>query len=146
MSSGAKVVSAYVRETNPGVTPTGVPWNLLKRTSWGLGPTQNTNDNDEIGGTRMAQGKSMGTVDVGGDVEAKFRWGQHDEFLASCFGSEWVNNALTMGNDRIAFSLATYASDVGVASIVRGAQVSVFQLEVPNDGDVTATFMITERT
>lgn len=139
MSSGAKVVSSYVRETIPGVTPTGVPWNLLKRTSWGVGPTQNTNDNDEIGGTRMGQGKSMGTVDVGGDVEAKFRWGQHDDFLASCFGSEWSNNALTLGNDRIAFSLATYASDIGVASIVRGAQVSVFQLEVPNDGDVTAT-------
>lgn len=139
MSSGAKVVSAFVRETTPGVTPTGIPWNLLKRTSWGLGPSQNTNDNDEIGGSRMAQGMSMGTVDVGGDVAAKFRYGQHDDFLASCFGAEWVDNVLTMGNDRIAFSLATYASDIGVASIVRGAQVSVFQMEVPNDGDVTAT-------
>jgi hypothetical protein len=138
MSSGAKVVSAFIRETTPGTTPVGT-WNLLKRTSWGVGPTQNTNDNDEIGGTRMAQGMSMGTVDVGGDVATKFRYGQHDEFLASCFGSEWASNVLTMGNDRIAFSLATYASDIGVASIVRGAQVSVFQLEVPNDGDVTAT-------
>lgn len=139
MSSGAKVVSAFVRETTPGVTPTGIPWNLLKRTSWGLGPSQNTNDNDEIGGSRMAQGMSMGTVDVGGDVAAKFRYGQHDDFLASCFGAEWVDNVLTMGNDRIAFSLATYGSDIGVASIVRGAQVSVFQMAVPNDGDVTAT-------
>ncbi|HBL7009280.1 TPA: Ig domain-containing protein, partial [Citrobacter koseri] len=139
MSSGAKVLSAFVREITPGVTPTGIPWNLLKRTSWGVGPSQNTNDNDEIGGTRMAQGATLGTVDVGGDVGAKFRYGQHDEFLASCFGAEWAGNVLTMGNDRICFSLATYASDVGIASIVRGAQVSVFQLEVPNDGDVTAT-------
>lgn len=139
MSSGAKVVSAYKRETTPGVTPPAGDWKLLKRSSWGLGPTQNTNDNDEIGGSRMAQGMSMGTVDVGGDVATKFRYGQHDEFLASCFGAEWDNNELTMGNDRITFSLATYGSDIGVASIVRGAQVSVFQLEVPNDGDVTAT-------
>lgn len=139
MSSGAKVQSYFIREITPGVTPTSGTWNLLKRTSWGVGPTQNTNDNEEIGGTRMAQGMSMGTVDVGGDVATKFRYGQHDEFLASCFGSEWASNVLTMGNDRIAFSLATYASDIGVASIVRGAQVSVFQLEVPNDGDVTAT-------
>lgn len=139
MSSGAKVQSYFIREITPGVTPTSGTWNLLKRTSWGVGPTQNTNDNEEIGGTRMAQGASRGTVDVGGDVATKFRYGQHDDFLASCFGSEWASNVLTMGNDRIAFSLATYASDIGVASIIRGAQVSVWQMEVPNDGDVTAT-------
>lgn len=66
-------------------------------------PTQNTSDNDEIGGSRMAQGKSLTTVDVGGDVGAKFRYGQHDDFLASCFGAEWVNDTLTMGNSRITF-------------------------------------------
>lgn len=139
MSSGAKRVTGWVRETIPGTTPTGVPWNLLKRSSFGLGPTQNTNDNDEIGGTRMVQGLSRGTVDVGGDVGTRFRWGQHDDFLASCFGAEWVDDVLTMGNDRIAFSVASYDSDVGIASIARGCQVGTFQLDVPNDGDITAT-------
>lgn len=139
MSSGSKVVVAYKRETTPGVTPDTGVWNLLKRTSYGLGPTQNMNDNDEIGGSRMATGRSTGTVDVGGDVETKFRWGQHDDFLASCFGSEWKDNVLTMGNDRIAFSVASYASDIGVAAIARGCQVGTFQLTVPNDGDITAT-------
>ncbi|HIG9583246.1 TPA: phage tail tube protein [Escherichia coli] len=139
MSSGAKVLSAFIREMTPGITPASGEWSLLKRTSWGVGPSQNTNDNDEIGGTRMAQGATLGTVDVGGDVGTKFRYGQHDDFLASCFGAEWVGNVLTMGNDRITFSLATYASDVGIASIVRGAQVSVFRLEVPDDGDVAAS-------
>lgn len=139
MSSGAKVVSAFVRETTPGKTPTDKPWNLLTRTSWGLGPTQNTSDNDEIGGSRMARGKTLTTVDVGGDVGAKFRWGQHDDFLASCFGAEWQDNQLTMGDSRIAFSLATMASDINVASIVRGAQVGSLQIEIPNDGDVTTS-------
>lgn len=139
MSSGAKVLSAFIRETTPGVTPAVGDWTELKRTSWGVGPTQNTNENDEIGGSRMAQGVSRGTVDVGGDVPTKFRYGQHDEFLASCFGAEWVSDVLTMGNGRITFSLATYASDIGVASIVRGAQVGMWQLECPNDGDITAT-------
>lgn len=139
MSSGAKRIVAYVRETTPGTTPTGVTPSLLKRSSFGLGPTQNTNDNDEIGGSRMAQGVSRGTVDVGGDIETRFRWGQHDAFLASCFGAEWVDNVLTMGNDRIAFSIASFDADVGIASIARGCQVSTFQLEIPNDGDLTAT-------
>jgi hypothetical protein len=139
MSSGAKVVVAYKRETTPGTTPDAGPWSLLKRSSFGVGPSQNMIDNDEIGGSRMAQGRSTGTVDVGGDVGAKFRWGQHDDFLASCFGAEWANNVLTMGNDRIAFSVASYAEDIGVASIARGCQVGTFQLAIPNDGDITAT-------
>ncbi|EMM2250571.1 TPA: phage tail tube protein [Klebsiella oxytoca] len=139
MSSGAKRVICWVREATPGTTPTGSPWNLLRRSSFGLGPTQNTNDNDEIAGDRMAQGVSRGTTDVGGDIGTRFRWKQHDEFLASCFGAEWVDNVLTMGNDRIAFSIASMDSDVGIASIARGCQVSTFQIEIPNDGDITAT-------
>lgn len=78
-------------------------------------------------------------MDVGGDVGTKFRWGQHDDFLASCFGAEWSGDSLTMGNERITFSLATYASDVGIASVVRGAQVGSWKMQIPNDGDITAT-------
>ncbi|WP_416329139.1 phage tail tube protein [Raoultella planticola] len=139
MSSGAKVVTAFIRETTPGVTPTVGVWDLLRRASFGLAPTQNTNDNDEIGGDRMAQGVSLGTIDVGGDVGTKFRWNQHDAFLASCFGAEWLNNVLTMGNSRITFSVASYAEDVGIAQIARGCQVATLQIEIPNDGDITAT-------
>lgn len=139
MSSGAKVVTAFIRETTPGVTPTVGVWDLLRRASFGLAPTQNTNDNDEIGGDRMAQGVSRGTIDVGGDVGTKFRWNQHDAFLASCFGAEWLNNVLTMGNSRITFSVASYAEDVGIAQISRGCQVATLQIEIPNDGDITAT-------
>jgi hypothetical protein len=139
VSSGAKVVTAFIRETTPGVTPTVGVWDLLRRASFGLAPTQNTNDNDEIGGDRMAQGVSRGTIDVGGDVGTKFRWNQHDAFLASCFGAEWLNNVLTMGNSRITFSVASYAEDVGIAQIARGCQVATLQIEIPNDGDITAT-------
>lgn len=139
MSSGAKVVTAYCREITPGITPENPAWLLLRRSSFGLAPTQNTNDNDEISGDRMAQGVSLGTIDIGGDVGTKFRWNQHDGFLASCFGSEWVNDVLSMGNERIAFSVASYADDVGIAQIARGCQVGTFQLEIPNDGDITAT-------
>lgn len=139
MSSGAKVVTAFIRETTPGETPSAGVWNLLRRSSFGLMPTQNTNDNDEIGGDRMAQGVSRGTIDVGGDVGTKFRWNQHDDFLASCFGADWLDNVLTMGNNRITFSVSSYADDVGIAQIARGCQVATFQIEIPNDGDITAT-------
>ncbi|STP76929.1 Uncharacterised protein [Escherichia coli] len=56
MSSGAKVISAFIRETVAGTTPASGDWSLLKRTSWGVKPTQNKGENNEIGGSRMAQG------------------------------------------------------------------------------------------
>ncbi|HBO5229785.1 TPA: Ig domain-containing protein, partial [Pseudomonas aeruginosa] len=88
---------------------------------------------------RMAQGTAMTTVDVGGDIESKWRYGALDEFMASCFGKNWVANVLTMGNDRISFSLATYAADIGVAGIARGAQVATMAFDFPGDNEITVT-------
>ena len=126
-------------ETVAGTTPASGDWSLLKRTSWGVKPTQNKGENNEIGGSRMAQGRRPALWMSAVMLVPKFRWGQHDDFLASCFGAEWSGDSLTMGNERITFSLATYASDVGIASVVRGAQVGSWKMQIPNDGDITAT-------
>lgn len=144
MSSGAKRSTAWIREATPGITPPG-NWNVLTRVSFGLVPTYNTEENNEIGETRMSQGTAQTTVDVGGDIETKFRYGALDEFLASCFGANWVGDTLTMGNERISFSIAAYDADVGIAGIARGAQVDTINIEVPNDNEisVTTTFMAT---
>ena len=138
MSSGAKVQLAWIKEITPGVTPAG-NWNTLTRISNGVTPTYNTEENNEIGADRMAQGTAQTTVDVGGDVETKWRYGALDEFMASCFGKDWAANVLTMGNDRITFSLATYAADIGVAGIARGAQVATMAFDFPGDNEVTVT-------
>lgn len=138
MSSGAKVSTAWKREITPGITPPG-DWNVLTRVSFGLLPTYNSEENNEIGVDRMAQGTAQTTVDVGGDVETKLRFGALDEFLASCFGKDWAGNVLTMGNDRISFSIGSYASDVGIAAIARGAQVATMNFEIPNDNEINVT-------
>lgn len=138
MSSGAKRSTAWIREVTPGITPPG-NWNVLTRVSFGLVPTYNTEENNEIGEDRMAQGTAQTTVDVGGDIETKFRYGALDEFLASCFGRNWDNNVLTMGNDRISFSIGAYDADVGIAAVARGAQVATMNIEVPNDNEITVT-------
>ena len=138
MSSGAKVATAYIREVTPGVTPPG-PWKVLTRTSFGVGPSYNTAENNEIGEDRMSQGTAQTTVDVAGDVGTKMRFGALDEFMASCFGKDWDNNVLTMGNDRISFSLGYYAADVGIAGKATGAQVATMNIQVPNDGEIEVT-------
>lgn len=137
MSSGAKIATAYVEEVTPGVTPT-TGWKELIRTSFGIGPTQNTAENNEIGSTRMSQGTTPTTIDVEGAIGQKWRYGGAvDDFLESCFGSRWAANVLTMGNDRISYSIASYASDVTVASVARGAQVASMAFKFGTDNDVT---------
>ena len=137
MSSGAKNRTAYVRETTQGVTPAS-GWKELIRTSYGLGPTQNTAENNEISQNRMSQGTSATTVDVAGEVGQKWRYGGAiDDFLASCFGKDWVGDSLTMGDERISFSLASFASDVLVSSIARGAQVASMAFTFGTDDDIT---------
>ncbi len=138
MSSGAKVQLAWIKEVTPGVTPPD-DWHTFTRISNGVTPTYNSEANNEIGADRMAQGTAMTTVDVGGDIESKWRYRALDEFMASCFGKNWVANVLTMGNDRISFSLATYAADIGVAGIARGAQVATMAFDFPGDNEITVT-------
>lgn len=144
MSSGAKVQLAWIKEVTPGVTPVG-DWNVLTRISNGLMPTFNSEENNEIGFTRMSQGTAQTTVDVGGDIETKWRYGALDEFLASCFGKAWAANVLTMGDDRITFSIASYATDIGVAAIARGVQVATMNFDFPGDNEVTVTTTMAAR-
>ncbi|WP_019097726.1 phage tail tube protein [Pseudomonas putida] len=144
MSSGAKVQLAWIKEVTPGVTPAG-DWNVLTRISNGLMPTFNSEENNEIGFTRMSQGTAQTTVDVGGDIETKWRYGALDEFMASCFGKAWVSDQLTMGDDRITFSIASYATDIGVSAIARGVQVATMNFDFPGDNEVTVTTTMAAR-
>lgn len=144
MSSGAKVQLAWIKEVTPGVTPAG-DWNVLTRISNGLMPTFNSEENNEIGFTRMSQGTAQTTVDVGGDIETKWRYGALDEFMASCFGKAWASNQLTMGDDRITFSIASYATDIGVSAIARGVQVATMNFDFPGDNEVTVTTTMAAR-
>ncbi|MFG0550826.1 phage tail tube protein [Pseudomonas sp. yb_9] len=144
MSSGAKVQLAWIKEETPGVTPAG-DWNVLTRISNGLMPTFNSEENNEIGFTRMSQGTAQTTVDVGGDIETKWRYGALDEFMASCFGKDWAGNVLTMGDDRITFSIASYATDIGVSAIARGVQVANMNFDFPGDNEVTVTMTMAAR-
>ena len=143
MSSGAKNRTAYVEEVTQGVTP-AMGWKELIRTSYGLGPKQNTAENNEISQNRMSQGTTATTVDVAGEIGMKWRYGGAiDDFLESCFGSRWAGDTLTMGDERISYSVASFASDVLVSSIARGAQVGSMGFTFGTDDDITVAVNLT---
>ncbi|MGJ8525178.1 hypothetical protein LMG33818_000886 [Halomonadaceae bacterium LMG 33818] len=136
MSSGAKVTTLYARETTVGQLPSG-PFNVLRRTSFGVKPTHNTTQSTEIGLDRMSEGNILTTTDVGGEVGTLFRYGALDLMWASCFGSDWNNDTLTVGDERITMALAKSFDDINVQGIALGQQVTQMQLTVPGDGQVT---------
>jgi hypothetical protein len=143
MSSGAKNRTAYVEEVTQGVTP-ATGWKELIRTSYGLGPTQNTAENNEISQTRMSQGTTATTIDVAGEIGQKWRYaGAIDDFLESCFGKRWASDVLTVGDERITYSVASFASDVLVSSIARGAQVASMAFTFGTDDDITVATNMT---
>lgn len=139
MSSGSKVTVAIARETVNGVAP-DAGWFEFPRKSFGLKISYGSNESGEIASDRMQQAASAGTVDIGGDVATKMRYATvTDHLLASCFGANWADNRLNLGDENITFSLATTARDISVHNIYTGCRVSQLALEIPNDNDVSMT-------
>ncbi|AXH56314.1 phage tail tube protein [Pseudomonas ficuserectae] len=139
MSSGAKVVSHIIKEVTPGVTPTGT-WDTLRLTGNALTPTVNTEVSDEITDTRLSQGSVATSIDIGGDLSAEFSFGSFDQLLEAAFYGVWTNDVLRVGDTRNTFSIAKGYNDIGVYGVFKGAHVSTFALEIPEEGKVTATF------
>ncbi|MBP0948949.1 phage tail tube protein [Pseudomonas capsici] len=139
MSSGAKVVSHIIKEVTPGVTPTGT-WDTLRLTGNALTPTVNTEVSDEITDTRLSQGSVATSIDIGGDLTAEFSFGSFDQLLEAAFYGVWTNNVLRVGDTRNTFSIAKGYNDIGVYGVFKGAHVSTFALEIPEEGKVTTTF------
>ena len=75
--------------------------------------------------------------DVGGDVGTKFRWNQHDDFLASCFGADWLDNVRRWATTALLFQFL-HTPVMGIAQIARGCGLPL-SMEILNDGDITAT-------
>ncbi|WP_147480714.1 phage tail tube protein, partial [Pseudomonas savastanoi] len=128
-----------IKEVTPGVTPNGT-WDTLRLTGNALTPTVNTEVSDEITDTRLSQGSVATSIDIGGDLSAEFSFGSFDQLLEAAFYGVWTNDVLRVGDTRNTFSIAKGYNDIGVYGVFKGAHVSTFALEIPEEGKVTATF------
>ncbi|AVI87787.1 hypothetical protein XJ28_18780 [Pseudomonas syringae pv. tomato] len=80
------------------------------------------------------------SIDIGGDLSAEFSFGSFDQLLEAAFYGAWTNDVLRVGDTRNTFSIAKGYNDIGVYGVFKGAHVSTFALEIPEEGKVTATF------
>ncbi|MFJ3486575.1 phage tail tube protein [Pseudomonas sp. NPDC090202] len=140
MSSGARVTSYLIPEVTPGVTPTTGPWDTLRLTGNTLSPKVSTQASDEITDSRLSQGSVATSTDIQGDLTAELSYGSFDKLLEAAFYGTWTGDVLTVGATRRTFTIAKNFDDVGVYTLFKGMHASVFKLDVPSNGKITATF------
>ena len=140
MSSGAQLTSYMITELSPGVTPATGAWDTLRLTGNTLSPTVNTQVSDEITDSRISQGSVVSSTDIQGDLVGELSYSTFDKLLEAAFYGTWTDDVLTVGSTRRTFSVAKNFNDVGVFTLFRGMHVSVFALDIPSDGKITATF------
>jgi hypothetical protein len=142
MSSGARQTTLLIPEVTPGVTPATGSWDTLRFTSNTLSPKVNTQVSDEIGAGRISQGSVVSSADIQGDIVGELSYSTFDKLLEAAFYGTWNNDLLTVGDTRRTFTIAKNFNDIGVYGLFKGMHVSVFKLEVPSDGKITATFTL----
>lgn len=142
MSGGAKVVSHYIKEVTPGVTPSSPAngaWKTMRLTGNTLSPTPGTQVSDEITDSRLSQGSVVTGLTIGGDLTGEMSFGTFDDWLEAAFYGNWTNDVLTVGAARHTFSVQKGFTDVNTYHLFKGVHAATAALDVPEEGKIVLT-------
>lgn len=142
MSSGAKVVSHYIKETTPGVTPatpTAGDWKTMRLTGNTLSPTPSTQVSDEITDSRLSQGSVVTGLTIAGDLTGELSFGTFDDWLEAAFYGNWTSDVLTVGTARHTFSVQKGFTDVNTYHLFKGVHAATAAIDIPEEGKITLT-------
>lgn len=141
MSSGARVVSAYAKQTGQSVPKTG--WKILPNVSNGLTVSTEMTNSQILSGGRVAQKGMVTSASVAGDIETELMFGVYDELVAAAFWSEWQNNRLQIGTSKSEFAITKDFTDISVNHLFERCVVSNFSLEINTSDLVKVKFGMT---
>lgn len=142
MSSGAKVVSHYAKQTDPKVAP-ATGWKVLPYVSNGMTNTNEMAESETVVDSRIKGAGMVVSGTVSGDIETELMWGTYDDLIAGAFFSDWTGGAdpqLTVGSVKHQFAVTKDFTDIGVFHAFLGCIVNSFNLNISTDGLVKATF------
>lgn len=140
MSSGAKVVSAYVAQTDKDVLPT-TGWKVLPNITNGLNNATTLTDSEMLNGTRVKTSGQVTSGEITGDLSAELAYEVYDDFLAAAFWNDWtVGGELTIGDTRKMFAVTKDFTDIAAFYAFKGVHVNTLSIEITTDGIVNITF------
>ena len=145
MSSGSRVVSAYVAQTDKDVLPT-TGWKVLPNISNGLNNATTLTDSEMLNGTRVKSSGMVTSGEISGDIEAELMYGTYDEFMEAAFWNTWTVKAtgapskLVIGDVRKMFAVSKDFTDIGAYYLFKGVYVNSLKIDVGTDSIVKVTF------
>jgi hypothetical protein len=142
MSSGAHIVTHFIKESTPGVTPAAPEegdWKTARLTGNTLTPTPSTQASDETTTKRLSQGSAVTGLTIAGQLNAEFSFGTFDDWLAALFYGDWTENVLSIGSTRHTFSVQKGYTDVNTYHLFKGVHAATGAIEIPEEGKVTLT-------
>lgn len=147
MSSGARVVSAYVKQVTQDVIPSS-GWKVLPNISNGLNNSTTLTDSEMLNGTRVKAQGMVTSGEISGDLSAELLFGTYDEFFEAAFWNDWTvagvapldPSQLTIGDKRKMFAVSKDFEDIKAFYAFKGVHVNTMNIEVATDGIIKVTF------
>lgn len=147
MSSGARVVSAYVKQVTQDVIPSS-GWKVLPNITNGLNNATTLTDSEMLNGTRVKARGMVTSGEISGDLSAELLFGNYDDFFEAAFWNDWTTagvapldpSQLTIGDKRKMFAVTKDFADIKAFYAFKGVHVNTMNIEVSTDAIVKTTF------
>lgn len=145
MSSGARVVSAYVKQTDKTLPKTG--FKILPNIKNGLTVATELTQSEMLSGSRVSKSGMVTGATVSGDIETELMFGTYDELIAGAFWGDWSAgnspNTLAVGAVKHMFAITKDFADINVNHVFEQCVVSSFDLSIDTSSLVKVKFGMT---
>lgn len=141
MSSGAKQLLQYAKETVVGTTPTTFARQTLAFTDVSLNQSVGKTESASITDTRLQQPSMITSAEYSGELGAEAQYGAYDDLMAAAAFNAWATNVLTFGGVvRQTFSALLGYTDISNFHTFAGLHVNTFGIDIPEEGMIKFTF------
>lgn len=146
MSSGARVKSAYAKQTDKTIPQTG--WKILPNITNGLTVSTELTNSEMLSGGRIGKAGMVTSARVEGSIETELMFEAYDDLIAGAFWSDWSGGraspkTLSIGTTKHQFAITKDFEDITVNHVFGQCVVSNFSLSVDAESLVKLSFGMT---
>ena len=147
MSSGARVKSAYAKQTDKTIPLTG--WKILPNITNGLTVSTELTNSEMLSGGRIGKAGMVTSASVEGSIETELMFETYDDLIAGAFWNDWTVAApskpsqLTVGTTKHQFAITKDFEDITVNHVFGQCAVSNFSLNVDAESLIKLSFGMT---
>lgn len=141
MADGSRRILKYIKETVFGTTP-ALPGMTEIRNTGGAGIKYDRSmlQSKEMRADRAISDVSQGNKKPALDIPIELSFASFDDFLEAALGDTWTAEILQCGLTLGSFSIEEGFVDIGSYTLMKGAKIDSFSLDVKPDAIITGAF------